>query len=79
MGVDRSDYIMYGWKLPYNIKDNNGNKIDLFGVTNGTLKKEFQKMGLNSFRCRKQRSQELLLRVSPLEPIDCSIGQVRES
>ena len=30
MGVDRSDYIMYGWKLPYKIKDNEGNEIDLW-------------------------------------------------
>jgi len=30
MGVDRSDYIMYGWKLPYKLKDNEGNEIDLF-------------------------------------------------
>ena len=30
MGVDRSDYIMYGWKLPYEILDNEGNEIDLW-------------------------------------------------
>lgn len=30
MGVDRSDYIMYGWKLPYKLKDNEGNEIDIW-------------------------------------------------
>lgn len=30
MGIDRSDYIVYGWKLPYEILDNEGNKIDLY-------------------------------------------------
>jgi len=30
MGVDRSYYIMYGWKLPYKLKDNEGNEIDLW-------------------------------------------------
>ena len=30
MGVYRSDYIVYGWKLPYEILDNEGNKIDLY-------------------------------------------------
>ena len=29
MGVDRSDYIVYGWKLPYDIKDKDGNVIDI--------------------------------------------------
>lgn len=28
MGVNRKDYIIYGWKLPYNMKDKDGNKID---------------------------------------------------
>lgn len=31
MGVDRTDYIMYGWKLPYKIKDRNDEVIDLWG------------------------------------------------
>ncbi len=30
MGVDRSDHIVYGWKLPYDLKDSNGNKIDFW-------------------------------------------------
>jgi len=30
MGVDRSDYIIYGWKLPYKILDNEGKEIDLY-------------------------------------------------
>jgi hypothetical protein len=30
MGVDRTDYIIYGWKLPFEIKDNNGIKIDIY-------------------------------------------------
>lgn len=30
MGFYRTDYIVYGWKLPFEIKDNNGNKIDLW-------------------------------------------------
>jgi hypothetical protein len=30
MGVDRSDYIIYGWKLPYEIKDRDGNEIDIY-------------------------------------------------
>jgi hypothetical protein len=29
MGVDRTDLIMYGWKMPYDLKDNQGNKINL--------------------------------------------------
>ena len=29
MGVDRNDYIVYGWKLPYEILDNDGKEIDL--------------------------------------------------
>jgi hypothetical protein len=29
MGVSRTDYIVYGWKLPYELKDKNG-KIDLW-------------------------------------------------
>ena len=29
MGVDRQDYIIYGWKLPYELIDNDGNEIDL--------------------------------------------------
>lgn len=28
MGVSREDYIVYGWKLPYDFKDSEGNKID---------------------------------------------------
>lgn len=30
MGVYRIDYIIYGWKLPYELKDLNDNKIDLW-------------------------------------------------
>lgn len=30
MGVDRSDYIIYGWKLPYEILDTEGKEIDLY-------------------------------------------------
>lgn len=30
MGVDRNDYIVYGWKLPYEILDNDGKEIDLW-------------------------------------------------
>lgn len=30
MGVDRTDYIVYGWKLPYKLKTSNGRKIDLW-------------------------------------------------
>lgn len=30
MGVDRSDYIIYGWKMPYEILDAQGNEIDLW-------------------------------------------------
>ena len=30
MGVDRSDYIVYGWKLPYEILDTEGNEIDVY-------------------------------------------------
>lgn len=28
MGVDRTDYILFGWKLPFQLKDKNGNEID---------------------------------------------------
>lgn len=32
MGVDRQDYIMFGWKLPYDLKNVEGEKIyDLDG------------------------------------------------
>lgn len=30
MSVDRSDYIVYGWKLPYEIKNSKGEEIDLW-------------------------------------------------
>ncbi len=30
MGVDRNDYLIYGWKLPYKLKNTNGEKIDLW-------------------------------------------------
>lgn len=30
MGVDRTDYIVYGWKLPYDIQDANGQNIDFW-------------------------------------------------
>lgn len=30
MSVDRTDYIVYGWKLPYNITDSKGDKVDLY-------------------------------------------------
>lgn len=30
MGVDRTDYIIYGWKLPYGLKNSDGNEIDFF-------------------------------------------------
>lgn len=30
MGVDRTDYIIYGWKLPYDLKNSNDEKIDLW-------------------------------------------------
>jgi hypothetical protein len=30
MGVDRTDYIVYGWKLPYDFKDANGDEIDWY-------------------------------------------------
>lgn len=30
MGVDRTDYIVYGWKLPYDMKDKNGQEIDFW-------------------------------------------------
>lgn len=29
MGVDRTDFIMYGWKMPYKLYDQSGNQIDL--------------------------------------------------
>lgn len=29
MGVDRTDFIMYGWKMPYKLYDQNGEKINL--------------------------------------------------
>jgi hypothetical protein len=30
MSVNRTDYIVYGWKLPYELKDSKGDKIDLW-------------------------------------------------
>jgi hypothetical protein len=30
MSVNRTDYIVYGWKLSYEPKDSKGNKIDLW-------------------------------------------------
>lgn len=30
MSAYRSDYIVYGWKLPFDIKDSNGESIDLW-------------------------------------------------
>ena len=30
MGVDRADYIVYGWKLSFELKDKDGNKIDFY-------------------------------------------------
>jgi hypothetical protein len=30
MGVDRTDYIVYGWKLPYKLNDPDGNPIENF-------------------------------------------------
>jgi len=30
MGVDRTDYIMFGWKLPYEIKNSKGVELDLW-------------------------------------------------
>jgi hypothetical protein len=30
MGIDRTDYIVYGWKLPYDLKDSKGDKIDFW-------------------------------------------------
>jgi hypothetical protein len=30
MGVYRRDYIVYGWKLPYDLKDSNGDKINIW-------------------------------------------------
>ena len=30
MGVDRTDYIVYGWKLPYKLKTSSGQTIDLW-------------------------------------------------
>jgi hypothetical protein len=30
MGVDRNDYIIYGWKLPFELKNENGEKIDIY-------------------------------------------------
>lgn len=29
MGVDRTDFIMYGWKMPYKLYNKNGEKINL--------------------------------------------------
>lgn len=30
MSIDRTDYIVYGWKLPYDMKDSKGNKISFW-------------------------------------------------
>lgn len=30
MGVDRTDYIVYGWKLPYDITNSKGEKINFW-------------------------------------------------
>lgn len=30
MGINRSDYIIYGWKLPFDIQNDKGKKIDLW-------------------------------------------------
>ncbi len=30
MGIDRTDYIMYGWKLPYDLRNKRGEKIDTY-------------------------------------------------
>lgn len=30
MSVDRRDYIIYGWKLPYNMKNKNNEKLNLW-------------------------------------------------
>ncbi len=30
MGVDRRDYIIFGWKLPFDIENDKGEKIDLW-------------------------------------------------
>ena len=30
MSINRTDYIVYGWRLPYKLKDNEGNNIDLY-------------------------------------------------
>jgi len=30
MSIDRTDYIIYGWKLPFDIKNENGDVIDLW-------------------------------------------------
>lgn len=32
MGVDRQDYIMYGWKLPYDLKNADGEDIDVYDL-----------------------------------------------
>lgn len=30
MGVERTDYIVYGYKLPYEIRNSNGDEIDFY-------------------------------------------------
>jgi hypothetical protein len=30
MSVDRTDYIVYGWKLPYKLENRNGETLDLW-------------------------------------------------
>jgi len=30
MSVDRTDYIVFGWKLPYEMKDSNGEQINFY-------------------------------------------------
>ena len=29
MSVDRTDYVIYGWKLPYKLVDDDGNNVDI--------------------------------------------------
>ena len=30
MAINKTDYIIYGWKLPYMVKDMNGEELDLW-------------------------------------------------
>ena len=34
MSVDRTDYIVFGWKLPYEMKDSNGEQINFYDDEN---------------------------------------------